>query len=124
MAKQGLDGNALNGIPVTSADIRQIKMNYLQHNKNQLPTNGPISAKNLEGKTGSQVTLQQNINGKRMGVQSNNLFTQNNGPSTKTMQMGTQYNNNEFAPPVPGHRNIAGAIEIDRPDPKKEERHP
>ena len=42
---------------VTSADIRQIKMNYLQHNKNQIPNNGPIIAKNLDGKTSSQVAL-------------------------------------------------------------------
>ena len=44
---------------VTSADIRQIKMNYLQHNKNQLPhNNGPVMPKTMEGgKTASQITL-------------------------------------------------------------------
>ena len=43
-----------NGPAVTSADIRQIKMNYLQHNKNQVAANGgPVMAKNLEGKAGS-----------------------------------------------------------------------
>jgi len=52
-----LEQNAANGA-VTSADIRQIKMNYLQHNKNQLPhTGAPIMPKTMEGKTGSQVTL-------------------------------------------------------------------
>ena len=35
---------------VTSADIRQMKMNYLQHNKNALP-------KHLENATASQVAL-------------------------------------------------------------------
>ena len=35
-------------------------MNYLQHNKNQLPHTGPVMPKNMaEGiKTGSQATLQ------------------------------------------------------------------
>ena len=55
--KQLMDSNGANGA-VTSADIRQIKMNYLQHNKNQLPHTGPIMPKNMEGvKTGSQATL-------------------------------------------------------------------
>ena len=52
MNKQASDPSATN-TAVTSADIRQIKMNYLQHNKNQLPSNGPVVAKTLDGKTGS-----------------------------------------------------------------------
>lgn len=50
-----------NGQAVTSADIRQIKMNYLQHNKNATaPGNGgpsPVMPKTMEGKAGSQVAL-------------------------------------------------------------------
>ena len=48
---------------MTSADIRQIKMNYLQHNKNQVATaNGtvPLMAKHMDGgNTGSKAALHQ-----------------------------------------------------------------
>ena len=50
-------------------------MNYLQHNKNQVAVNGgPVLAKNLEGKAGSQAALHQyNQPGNK---RTNNLFTQ------------------------------------------------
>ena len=34
-------------------------MNYLQHNKALAATGNPMMGKNMDGKTGSQITLQQ-----------------------------------------------------------------
>jgi len=54
--REGLMQDGPNG--VTSADIRSIKMNYMQHNKNQVNVNGQIITKGSDGKH-SQVTLHQ-----------------------------------------------------------------
>lgn len=78
-------------------------MNYMQHNKNAVPTNGPIIAKDLSGKTSSQVALNSQ-SGKRPNAANTNIFTQG-GPNQKGKQgLGQTYNNNEFAPTNPQNR--------------------
>ena len=81
-------------------------MNYLQHNKNQIPNNGPIIAKNLDGKTASQATLhhqamtqpaQKRIGTSGQAHRDTNLFAQT-GAAAKKAALGGNYNNNEFAP--------------------------
>ena len=99
---------------MTSADIRQIKMNYLQHNKNvPIAPSGLGKTVEIGGQTASQVAL---------------LKQQVKPTTAAAARLAINYNSNEFGPPNKQQLAEVAATKAILPEKqplqKKEDRHP